>query len=108
MIQFYPVILIALLFQVLTVSYCRALTHNASKDIPENEGPNADPQDDVDLDCDRICHLDEISQYVVPVIQCEKLKQSNKCITQGTVLTELHSYLKTKCYVFLVSDHKTN
>lgn len=65
------------------VSYSRvALTHNASKDIPENESPNADPQDDIDPDCDRICHLDEISQNVIPVIQCEELKQSNKCITQ--------------------------
>lgn len=96
MIQFYPVILITLhwrylLFQVVTVSYSRALTHNASKDIPENESPNADPQDDVDLDCDRIRHFDEISQDVIPVIQCEELKQSNKCITQGTVLTKLHT-----------------
>ena len=82
---------IQVFFKIVTMSYPRVLTHNASKDIPENESPNADPQDNVDLDCDRICHLDEISQDVVPVIQCEELKQSNKCITQGTVLTELHT-----------------
>ena len=101
MIQFYTVILNnntalkildLVFFQIVTVSYSRvALTHNASKDIPENESPNADPQDDIDPDCDRICHLDEISQDVIPVIQCEELKQSNKCITQWTVLTELHT-----------------
>lgn len=86
-------------FQVVTASYFkRALTHNASKDIPENESPNAYPQDYVDLDYDRICHLHEISQDVVPMIQCEELKQSNKCIPQGTVLTELHtqSYLSSE------------
>ena len=75
------------------MSYSRALTHNASKDIPENESPNTDPQNDVDSDRDRVCHLDEIFQDVIPVIQREELEQSNKCITQGTVLTELESWV---------------
>lgn len=48
------------------------------------------------------------------MIQCEELKQSNKCIPQGTVLTELHtqSYLSSelslqcRCY-FGIEDSIT-
>lgn len=72
-------------FKVVTAKYFRELTHNASKDISKDESPNADPQDDVNLDCDSICHLNKIFQDVIPVIQGEELKQCNECITESAV-----------------------
>lgn len=72
-------------FQVVPAVYFRSLTHNASKDISEDESSDTDPQDNVYLNCDRIHHLDKISQDIIPMIQGEELKQSNKCIAKGAV-----------------------
>ena len=69
-----------------TSLYWNTLTHNTSKDVSKDESPNTDPQDDVDLYSDRINHLDEISEDIIPVIQSKELKQSNKSISKSAAI----------------------
>lgn len=69
-----------------------ALTHDANKDVPEDERSNTEPQDDVNLDGNGIWHLDEISEDVVPVVQSEKLKQSHKSIAKCAAILPWNEY----------------
>ena len=53
------------------------LTHNANKEVSEDEWANPDPEQDVSAGKGNAGDLGQIIVDFVPLIQCEQLKQSD-------------------------------
>ena len=55
-------------------------THDSNKEVPEDKGPNPNPEQDIGTGEEFARDLDEVIVYLVPLIEGEQLEESNQSI----------------------------